>query len=115
MQNVELTSRREALGLTQSDLADLLDVNQTSVSQWERGRYKVPIWLDAELTKLEDMVDEMVEAMTSTIIESGKRAGEIPVQPRNAQSVSILERVAAARAQYALHSLGIDVSIVKDE
>ena len=115
MQNVELTARREALGLTQSGLAELLNINQTSVGQWERARYKVPIWLDAELTKLEDMVDEMVEAMTSTIIESEKRTGEIPVQPRNERSVSILERVAAARAQYALHSLGIDVSIVKDE
>ena len=77
------------------------------MGQWERARYKVPIWLDAELTKLEDMVDEMVEAMTSTIIESEKRTGEIPVQPRNERSVSILERVAAARAQYKLRSTGI--------
>lgn len=109
MQNVELTARREALGLTQSGLAELLNINQTSVGQWERARYKVPIWLDAELTKLEDMV----EAMTSTIIESEKRTGEIPVQPRNERSVSILERVAAARAQYKLRSTGIDISIVE--
>lgn len=115
MQPIELTSRREALGLTQSDLADLLDVNQTSVSQWERGRYKVPIWLDVTLAKLEDSVDEMVKSMTSIIIESEKRTAEIPVQPRHERSVFILERVAAARVRYDLHSTGVNVSIVEDE
>lgn len=28
---------RKASGLTQKELADLLNVNQTAVSQWERG------------------------------------------------------------------------------
>ena len=59
------------------------------------------------------LVGDMVEAMTSTIIESEKRTGEIPVQPRNERSVSILERVAAARAQYKLRSTGIDIPIVE--
>lgn len=34
---VEIRSRREALGLSQAQLAELLDVAQMTISRWERG------------------------------------------------------------------------------
>jgi len=53
----ELKTRREALNLSQEELAALLLARQPHLSRWESGR--VPItrqraaWLDAELTRLE--------------------------------------------------------------
>ena len=57
MTPVELRERREALGLTQAQLAERLKVRQHHLSRWETGA--VPItdlraaWLDRELTRLE--------------------------------------------------------------
>ena len=109
---------RDAAGLSQQELADRVGISKSYISSLELG-YRAPslnllVKIAQTLeVKAGKMVDEMVEAMTSTIIESEKRTGEIPVQPRNERSVSILERVAAARAQYKLRSTGIDISIVE--
>lgn len=52
-----LRERREALGLTQAQLAERLRVRQHHLSRWETGA--VPItdiraaWLDRELSRLE--------------------------------------------------------------
>lgn len=37
MKAKEIAKLRERLGLTQQELADMLGVHQTAVSQWERG------------------------------------------------------------------------------
>jgi len=42
MTSDELRARREALGLSQSDLARALDVPRQHVYRWETGTYKVP-------------------------------------------------------------------------
>lgn len=34
-----IESRRKALRMTQTELAGLVDVHQTTVSHWEKGRY----------------------------------------------------------------------------
>jgi transcriptional regulator with XRE-family HTH domain len=38
----ELRRRREALGMTQDDLARELGVKMMTVSRWERGVYPIP-------------------------------------------------------------------------
>lgn len=58
MTPTELRERREALNLTQAQIAEALDIKQHHVSRWETG--DVPItrmraaWLDQELRRLED-------------------------------------------------------------
>lgn len=47
MTGEELKTRRETLDLTQTELADLLDVKQNTVYRWEAG--KLPISRTVEL------------------------------------------------------------------
>lgn len=65
MTPIGLRARREALGLTQGSLAELLLVQQASVSRWEGGDRAVPGWLDEKLGDLEDafavLLDELAE------------------------------------------------------
>jgi transcriptional regulator with XRE-family HTH domain len=42
MKPEELRRRREALGMTQDDLARELGVKMMTVSRWERGVYPIP-------------------------------------------------------------------------
>jgi DNA-binding transcriptional regulator YiaG len=39
MEPAELTRRREALGLSRAELADLIGVNSATVWRWEEGRF----------------------------------------------------------------------------
>jgi DNA-binding transcriptional regulator YiaG len=45
MEGIEVKQWREARGLTQEGLADLLGVRAISVSRWERGAQKPPGFL----------------------------------------------------------------------
>jgi len=53
----ELRERREALNLTQAQLAERLKVRQHHLSRWEGGRIAIThmraAWLDRELARLE--------------------------------------------------------------
>jgi transcriptional regulator with XRE-family HTH domain len=42
MKPEELRRRREALGMTQDDLARELGVKMMTISRWERGVYPIP-------------------------------------------------------------------------
>jgi transcriptional regulator with XRE-family HTH domain len=57
MTPTELRERREALSLTQAQLAERLNVRQPHLSRWERGRKAIThmraAWLDRELSQLE--------------------------------------------------------------
>ena len=53
MRPEELKRRREALGLTQEQLARELDVTTMSVSRWERGVYAIPHYIGLALEALE--------------------------------------------------------------
>src|SRR5262249_44014200 len=50
-----LVERRQALGLTQRALGDLLGVPRNTVARWERGELRVarPEWLDRSLAEIE--------------------------------------------------------------
>jgi len=53
MKPEELRRRREALGLTQEQLARELDVTTMSVSRWERGVHPIPLYIGLALEALE--------------------------------------------------------------
>jgi ribosome-binding protein aMBF1 (putative translation factor) len=50
----ELTQAREALGLSQVELAQQLGVHPTMVNRWERGRAKMAPYLHLALERLAD-------------------------------------------------------------
>lgn len=60
---IELRARREALGLSQVDLARLLNVRQNTVSQWEAGvrTPRDPVGVLMALSGLEDEFDDLVD------------------------------------------------------
>jgi DNA-binding XRE family transcriptional regulator len=49
----ELRRRRKALGMTQEQLARVLDVSRQSVYMWESGRTAIPALLELALRCLE--------------------------------------------------------------
>ena len=53
MKPEELKRRREALSLTQEQLARELDVTTMSVSRWERGVYPIPHYIELALEAIE--------------------------------------------------------------
>lgn len=53
MKPEELKRRREALELTQEQLARELDVTTMSVSRWERGVYPIPHYIELALEAIE--------------------------------------------------------------
>lgn len=53
MNKEELKKRRERLGLTQSELAEILGFASNTVSGYETGRLEIPKFLDLVLEALE--------------------------------------------------------------
>jgi len=53
MDGVELQRRRQASGLSQSQLAERLGVHVRTISKWERGVNPVPAVIDLALSALE--------------------------------------------------------------
>lgn len=49
----ELTARREALGLSQSELARMLGVRRHYVWRWENNTYRVPPLMDMAMRGVE--------------------------------------------------------------
>lgn len=53
MEKVELKRRREALGLTQTELAEILGFVSNTVSGYETGRLEIPKFMGLVLEALE--------------------------------------------------------------
>lgn len=49
----EIKARREALSLSQTDLAEALGVHKRTVAAWEQGRQKIPAYLALAFETLE--------------------------------------------------------------
>ena len=49
----ELTARREALGLSQRQLAERFGVHYMTISKWERDMHRIPEMVDLALSTLE--------------------------------------------------------------
>ena len=100
MEPIELTARRNALGLSQQALADILDISQAKVAHMERGARPIPPGFADELAILEDRIDT--------------RSHGLAFQPGD-QIVVLdepMERTAAAWAAARLRRGGHEVRIV---
>lgn len=53
MEGSELKSKRESLGLTQTELADILDVKMNTVYRWESGILSVPKSIELAMETVE--------------------------------------------------------------
>lgn len=56
----DLRARRDALHLSQKQLAEALGVSKSTVSHWEQGAQGIPAYLDLALQTLERIVGESV-------------------------------------------------------
>ena len=53
MTGLEFRTWRRERELTQAALANLLEVNSMTVSNWERGRYPIPRWVPRVLSVID--------------------------------------------------------------
>lgn len=53
MDTKELKHRRERLGLTQKELAELLGITPNTIARYESGLLKIPKYMDLALEALE--------------------------------------------------------------
>lgn len=67
----EVKERRQALGLTQKDLAAQLGVDVTTVARWERGEIKLNPLLDLAMRHLETVGETHKESRK-------KKTGDMP-------------------------------------
>jgi len=61
MDGEELKNRRVALGLTQAQLAEILDVKPNTVARWERGLLSVPRTVELAMKTVEQMYKKNVK------------------------------------------------------
>jgi transcriptional regulator with XRE-family HTH domain len=55
MEGEKLKEKRNALGLTQAQLAEILDVKPNTVARWERGLLPVPRTVELAMETVERM------------------------------------------------------------
>jgi transcriptional regulator with XRE-family HTH domain len=55
MEGEKLKEKRAALGLTQAQLAEILDVKPNTVARWERGLLPVPRTVELAMETVERM------------------------------------------------------------
>ena len=79
-----LAQRRKAVGLTQEQLAGLLDVDPTTVARWERGETQPLPWLRPKLARALRVSPERVEELLDgpDPRRTGVRPGAAPPVPR---------------------------------
>ena len=79
---VRLAQRRRALGLTQEDLADLLNVDRTTVARWERGDSEPLPWIRRKLaTALRVTAEQLADLLVPGAAATRSR-GAAPGVPR---------------------------------
>ncbi|MGD6978855.1 MULTISPECIES: helix-turn-helix domain-containing protein [Citricoccus] len=73
MEPIELTARREALGLTIAGLAKHLEIRESNLARWEGGTYEPRDWdwIDEALERLERYQDEEYQRLRSLADEEG--------------------------------------------
>ena len=125
MNPVELRARREALGLSQEKMAEVLGVSQMAVSRWEAGARapRDPVGLHMQICALEDAIMDcesiLIERVTDGDVEDTQilvytdRAAYRVGEPEISACLPLeCHRVAAARAAMVLREEGYDVTLV---
>lgn len=77
---VGLRCRREALGLSRADLADILDVNEGVIRSWEIGKSEPrdPIGVHMALGALEDAALECLDELLAPIEDEDEAVRSLP-------------------------------------
>lgn len=124
MKPIELRSRREALGLSQRDLAKQLGNAQNTVSQWEAGKRLIPQDVERVLATLEKQVSLMIEQALSVLesndadpivlITHATDASLWAAHPEMDGTPAVIHRVACARIAAEIHAEDktLDVHII---
>lgn len=118
---IELRARREALGLSQQQLATWLAVAQSTLAQWESGRRRIP-GIRPELNVIEAILNDLVDELTQqgqtnptlTTYRTDEQWWGADPAARDTGLPATLHRVATARAQAKLHKDGIDIMLVDE-
>src|SRR5690625_272819 len=106
---IELKARREALGLSQGDLAALLGVKQVTISTWENGNRapRDPSSVLDRLSALEDVLDayvsEIVEQVEHASAVRNTPAVEVTTYATDSDWWEVDARAKAGRLPAALH------------
>lgn len=121
----EVQARREALGLSQSALADYLNVSQATISGWEKGRTRAPEGIAAQLDHLEQRLEELIDAIVDVALDrldSGLDLGYLithledktfwEAHPEHESLPATLHRVAVARARVEIAEEGHELRIM---
>lgn len=110
---VGLRARRQALGLSQAEIAELLDVSQAAYAQWESGTRapKDPVQVAADLATIEDTLTTRTQEVATAAKararnEDTKTVTLIAYATRSGGPDEALSRTAAARAAYQLRHDG---------
>jgi len=99
-----IKSARQALGLSQSDLADLTDVSQPTVANWEKGSHAPR---HATLSKIAGAL----KSTPASLLETGAAGGTLPGgYARACLAISTASRaslVTTAKSPDAMASAGV--------
>lgn len=112
-----LKARRQALGLSQAELGDIIDASQAAVAQWETGARapRDPTQVDAALAAAEDQLHHFTQQLTQTAKEHADQAGTKVVILTTFSSGGLIDsaelspalhRTATGRAFNQLHRAG---------
>ena len=112
-----LKARRQALGLSQAELGDIIDASQAAVAQWETGTRapRDPTQVAAALAAAEDQLHNFTQQLTQTAKNHANQAGTKVVilttfssgSPIDSAELSpALHRTATGRAFNQLHRAG---------
>lgn len=94
MTPVELVSRFEALGMSQTECASVLNVSGTAMSFWVKGKRAIPPKITNELNELENKVEDYVDLYAEFLQATTDRPVILRVKADDR-----LMRVAVARAR----------------
>ena len=77
---ISLRCRREALGLSRADLADIFDVNEGTVRSWEIGKSEPrdPLSIHMALGALEDAALECLDELLAPIEDQDEAVRSLP-------------------------------------
>lgn len=104
---------REYLGLTRSELAEMLDVGFESVRSWEKGRRRIPSGVIGQLQELQGQLDDEAAAVMDDYLGREYTAENPPVlriaDDPNGRPLGWQRHIAARLAQHLA-----DLIVVED-
>lgn len=99
---VRIAERRKELGLTQVQMAEVLDVTQQAYATYESGRYRVPVSM---LPALAQMLMMDMETLLGTTAKQRAKRGPAPKYQQHIERISRLPKARQRLVIEVLESL----------